>query len=234
MTPPRRSFLSGSRARFRLISRFRTFLAGFLVLLPLAVTISVIVWVASLIFAYLGPDSAIGRILLSIGFNFSDSPIVAYALGAVIVIGLIYLLGVAVESRLESRIRTLIDALMQRIPFVRNLYDVTKRFVAIMDRREQDGLKSMSPVWCFFGGEGGAGVLGLLPMPRPIMIGGERYYAVLVPSAPVPVGGALVYVPAAWVKPADIGVETLMSIYVSMGVVSPQTVESGPERAEQR
>jgi uncharacterized membrane protein len=28
------------------------------------------------------------------------------------------------------------------------------------------------------------------------------------------------------VKPADFGVEALMSIYVSMGVTSPQTVES--------
>src|SRR6201993_5278220 len=217
-----------------MISPFRTFIAGFLVLLPPAVTIAVIVWVGSLIFAYLGPDSAIGRILLSIGFNFSDSPIVAYALGAVVVVGLIYLLGLAVESRLESRIRSLIDALMQRIPFVGNLYDVSKRFVAIMDRRDQEGLKSMSPVWCFFGGDGGAGVLGLLPMPKPIMIGGERYYVVLVPSAPVPVGGALIYVPAAWVKPAHIGVETLMSIYVSMGVASPQIVETRLKDAEAR
>lgn len=215
-----------------MISRFRTFIAGFLVLLPPAVTIAVIVWVGSLIFAYIGPDSAIGRILLSIGFNFSDSPIVAYALGAVVVVGLIYLLGLAVESRLESRIRTLIDALMQRIPFVGNLYDVSKRFVAIMDRRDQDGLKSMSPVWCFFGGDGGAGVLGLLPMPKPIMIGGEPYHVVLVPSAPVPVGGALIYVPEAWVKPASIGVEALMSIYVSMGVASPPIMDTARERAE--
>lgn len=217
-----------------MISRFRTFLAGFLVLLPLAVTIAVIVWVGAFIYAYVGPRGPIGRILISIGFGLSDSPVAAYVLGTVIVIGLIYLLGLAVESRLETRVRHLIDSLMQRIPFVRNLYDVTKRFVAIMDRREQDGLKSMSPVWCFFGGEGGAGVLGLLPMPRPIMIGGERYYAVLIPSAPVPVGGALVYVPATWVKPANIGVETLMSIYVSMGVVAPQTVESAPEHTEPR
>ena len=89
-----------------MISRFRTFIAGFLVLLPLAVTFAVIVWVGSLIFAYLGPGSAIGGILLSIGFNFSDSPAVAYALGAIVVVGLVYLLGVAVESRLESRIRS--------------------------------------------------------------------------------------------------------------------------------
>ena len=70
-----------------MISRFRTFIAGFLVLLPLAVTLTVIVWVGSFIYAYLGPDSAIGRVLISIGFNFSNSPIAAYTLGAVVVVG---------------------------------------------------------------------------------------------------------------------------------------------------
>jgi uncharacterized membrane protein len=217
-----------------MISRFRTFIAGFLVLLPLAVTLAVIVWVGSLIFAYLGPGSAIGQILLSIGFNFSDSPAVAYALGAVVVVGLIYLLGVAVESRLESRIRSLIDRLMERIPFVGNLYDIAKRFVAIIDRKDPDGLRTMRPVWCFFGGEGGAAVLGLLPTPEPIMIDGQRYHGVLIPSAPVPVGGALIYVPEKWVKPAKIGVEALMSIYVSMGVASPQTVENKAGRGTVR
>jgi uncharacterized membrane protein len=139
-----------------MISRFRTFIAGFLVALPLAVTITVIVWVGTFIYAYVGPDSAIGRILISIGFNFSSSPAAAYALSAVVVIGLVYLLGLLVESRLETRVRQLID------------------------------------------------------------------------SAPVPVGGCLVYVPVQWVKPAEFGVEALMSIYVSMGVVSPQTVGPAP------
>ena len=86
----------------------------------------------------------------------------------------------------------------------------------------------MSPVWCFFGGEGGAAVLGLLPMPKPIMIGDQPYHVVLVPSAPVPVGGCLVHVPVKRVKPADFGVDALMSIYVSMGVTSPQTVDPAP------
>ena len=211
-----------------MISRFRTFIAGFLVLLPLVVTITVIVWVGTFIYGYFGPGSAIGRILISIGFNFSNSPVAAYALGAVVVVGLVYLLGLSVESSLQSRVRQLIDSLMERIPLVGNLYDVTKRFVAIVDRKKEDGLKSMSPVWCFFGGEGGAAVLGLLPMPRPIVIGEQQYHVVLVPSAPVPVGGCLVYVPVEWVTPADFGVEALMSIYVSMGVTSPQTVASAP------
>lgn len=90
-------------------------------------TIIVIVWVGIFIYSYVGPESALGRVLISIGFGLSDSPFAAYGLGAVIVIGLIYLLGLGVESRLESRVRLLIDSLMQRIPFVGNLYDVTKR-----------------------------------------------------------------------------------------------------------
>jgi uncharacterized membrane protein len=71
-------------------------------------------------------------------------------------------------------------------------------------------------------------------MPEPIMIDGQQYHGVLIPSAPLPVGGALIYVPEAWVKPARIGVEALMSIYVSMGVASPQAAESRPGRGAAR
>ena len=79
----------------------------------------------------------------------------------------------------------------------------------------------MRPVWCFFGGEGGAAVLGLMPSPEPVAIGEHSYLGLLVPSAPVPFGGALIYVPSDWVKPADGGVERLMNVYVSMGVTPP-------------
>jgi uncharacterized membrane protein len=36
------------------------------------------------------------------------------------------------------------------------------------------------------------------------------------------VGGGLLYVPPDWVEPADIGMEGVTSIYVSMGVTSDQ------------
>jgi uncharacterized membrane protein len=48
-----------------------------------------------------------------------------------------------------------LDAMMMRIPLISNVYDLSKRFVAIVDRSgNKDSLKSMVPVWCFFGGEG--------------------------------------------------------------------------------
>ena len=70
--------------------------------------------------------------------------------------------------------------------------------------------------------QAGRAVLALLPSKTPISLGGEDYLAVLIPSAPVPFGGALVYVPAAWVEPAEGGIDELMSVYVSMGITPPE------------
>ena len=44
-----------------------------------------------------------------------------------------------------------------------------------------------------------------------------------IPTAPVPFGGALIYVPVDWVRPANIGVDKLTEIYVSMGITAPPT-----------
>ena len=64
-------------------------------------------------------------------------------------------------------------------------------------------------------------MLGLLPNRTPVEINGHEYLSILVPSAPVPMGGGLLFVPKDWIKPADFGVEGLTSIYVTMGVSAP-------------
>jgi len=207
---------------------FAIFVTGLLVVLPFALTVALLIWVGSFINQFLGPGSLFGHLLISIGFGVSAPSQFAYLFGVLVILGFIFAIGAAVESRVRFQLTGFIDSLMARIPLVGTVYDTTKRFVAIMDKKGGDGIKSMSPVWCFFGGEGGAAVLGLLPTPTPIMIGGEPYHVVLAPSAPVPIGGCLIYVPAAWVKPADVGVEGLMSIYVTMGVSSPSNVRLTP------
>lgn len=199
----------------------RIFLTGLLVLLPILVTVIVTVWVAQLLQSYAGPDSLIGRFIVLLGLNLVSSATGAYLLGFLIILGCIFLLGLLVETRLWPLIQNSIDGLITRIPLVSNIYDLSKRFVAIVDRGDQGDLKSMSPVWCFFGGEGSAAVLALMPSHQPVAIGEHSYLGILVPSAPVPFGGALIYVPANWVKPAEGGVERLMNVYVSMGVTPP-------------
>ena len=158
----------------------------------------------------------------------------AYLLGLAIIIGAIFALGVVVESGLRSFVLNSLDWLMRRIPIISNIYDLSKRFVAIVDRGDQGDLKSMSPVRCFFGGEGGAAVLGLMPSLEPVTIGDHHYLGLLVPSAPVPFGGALIYLPVDWVKPAEGGVERRLNVYVSMGVTPPRSVPTVTEASAVR
>jgi uncharacterized membrane protein len=210
----------------------RVFLSGVLALLPIMVTVIVTAWVGSLVASYAGPGSFLGNLITSLGLNLSGSSTIAYFIGLGIIVGLIFVLGFAVEAGLRSWISNSFDWLMMRIPLVSNVYDLSKRFVAIMDRGgEEDSLKSMSPVWCFFGGEEGAAVLALMPSHEPVMIGEHSYVPVLIPSAPVPFGGALIYVPSQWIKPAEGGVERLMNVYVSMGVTPPKGLSSGVKSA---
>jgi uncharacterized membrane protein len=202
----------------------RTFVTGLLAALPLFVTAAVFIWLGRLLYDWLGPNSLVGGVFVQLGIGLSNSALLGYALGALIIVLGVFALGLLVEAELQRGLARLINGLVRRIPLVRNVYDLISRFVDMLSQREDDGLKSMSPVWCSFGGPGGVKVLGLLSTPDPIVLDGQRYRAVLVPTAPVPVGGGLLYMPEDWVTPAEVGMDGLTSIYVSMGVTSGQVL----------
>ncbi len=85
----------------------------------------------------------------------------------------------------------------------------------------------MTPVLCRFGADGGTLTLALLPSQRPVCIEGRDYHVVIIPTAPVPFGGALLCVPAECVSPAGCTIDGLISIYMSMGVSAPDYLGSG-------
>jgi uncharacterized membrane protein len=199
------------------------FLTGILAVLPLAATVALFVFVLRLTVDSFGPSSLVGSVLTSIGLGVTGSELVGYVIGLAFLLVLIFMLGVLVEKGFQRGLTAALNALVSRIPIVRNVYDTLSRFVALVSKKNDgSGMSSMRPVWCSFGGPGGVSVLGLLSSSEPVMVGDTVCYAVLVPTAPVPVGGGLLYVPVAWVKSADIGMEALTSIYVSMGVTSSQ------------
>lgn len=208
-----------------LTSMLRIFATGALAALPLAATVLIFVWAAGILIRWLGPESVIGGLLVSIGLGVGGSEVVGYALGIAIVAALLFGLGLLVEAGLQRGAAAAMHALIARIPVVGTIYDLIKKFVALM-RPAADGdegaLKSMSAVWCHFGGPGGSAALALLGSDVPVLVNGQRCLAVLIPTAPVPVGGGLIYVPEHWVTRAAIGVEAVTSIYVSMGLTSPQ------------
>lgn len=207
-----------------------TWLAGLLVVLPIGLTIVLVVWLADLLIRFFGPGSIVGRMFAAIGAPLAgDSPF-AYLLGTLLLIAAIYPIGLAVQAGLKRPLKTLADRTLRRIPLLGSLYDMADRVVGLLDRSQSADLRAMSPVWCFFGGDGAA-VLALAPSAEPIMIEGRAYRAVLVPTAPVPVGGGLLYVPVEWVKPAQVGMDRVISTYVSMGMTPPTSADSRPTKA---
>lgn len=204
----------------RLQTLIGTWLAGLLALLPLALTLSLLIWVVKVIHVYLGPNSPAGRVFSLLGQPFAEHPVLEYLAGSVLLVLVIYPLGLAVRSSLTKPLMALVDRTVRRIPVVGSIYGLVDRFVGLVNQKQDADIAAMSPVWCFFGGDGVA-VLALLPNPVPVQLGDKAYLAVLVPTAPVPIGGGLLYVPAEWVRPAQIGVDTLTSVYLSMGIVAP-------------
>ncbi|MGI9480746.1 MAG: DUF502 domain-containing protein [Hyphomicrobiales bacterium] len=207
-------------------SIFRTFVAGALAILPIALTVMIVVWLGRLLHDYAGPGSLIGKGVAQIGFVLAPSDAWAYFFGiAVIPIG-IYFIGLFFQTSVAQQINNAVDRFVARIPLVGSIYGLTNRFAAILDQEDDVDLKSMSPVWVTFGGERGVSVLALMSTADIVMIDGKSHHIVLVPSAPIPVGGGLVFVPTDWVRPAEFGVEALTNIYVSMGVAAPQYLET--------
>lgn len=197
-----------------------TWLAGLLALLPLLLTAALIAWIVNRLHAYFGPSSLVGRFLALFGQPFVEHPSLQYIAGIALLLAVIYALGITVHSRLHKSLTYVVEHTVRRIPVVGSLYNLAGRFVGLLDQKKDADIAAMSPVWCVFGGDGVA-VLALRAIPDSIEIEGREYLAILVPTAPVPVGGGLLYVPKAWVHPANIGVDKLTSIYFSMGIIPP-------------
>ena len=208
----------------------KLFVTGLLAALPLAATVAVFWWVLSLLVKWLGPGSAVGSVLSAIGLGVTGSELVGWLIGVGVVALAILALGIAVERGLQRGVARVVDTTLRRIPLVGTVWDLAQRMVGLLQQPEQEGVRSMTPVWCHFGGPGGAAALALLSSPEPVLVEGRPCLAVLVPTAPVPIGGGLLFVPQEWVSPANIGAEAVTSIYVSMGVTAPKYLPVPPPR----
>lgn len=211
----------------------RVFVTGVLAALPLAATVLVFAWAASLLFRWLGPDSAVGSVLVALGLGVTGSEVVGYLIGVGLVLLAVLALGTLVETGLQRGLSRVLNGVVRRIPVVRQVYDVAHRLVGLLGQRGEEGTRAMRPVWCHFGdGRDGAVVLGLQSSNDVVLVGGRRCLVVLVPTAPVPVGGGLLFVPEAWVEPAELSVEAVTSLYLSMGVTAGQHLPVAAEAVQ--
>jgi len=211
------------------------FLAGVFAILPLVITVAIVSWVANFVAGFVGPDSVVGTQLKSLGLRYADtsSSILAYVVGWIVVLLIVFALGVVIELGAKQFFQRLMDGLLSRVPLLGNVYTTSKQVVQMLDKKEDVQIKGMSAVFCFFGKDRGAGFLALLVSPEKYKINDGEYQAVIIPTAPVPFGGGLLFVPVEAIHATDMSVDGLMSIYVSMGVTASDYLESTTAAAKE-
>ena len=208
-------------------SLFRPFVTGVLALLPIALTVVVVVWVADFIARVIGPGSAFGGFIKRIGWNIGPSESGAYLGGALFAILFIYLLGLLSEYVLKERGERMISAVLSRIPLIGSVYETTRKVVRMVEPRQGADLESMTPVMCSFGGDKASCIPAFLPTSEILVINEMEYHVVMIPTAPVPFGGAILCVRKEWVTKLDCGIDGLFNIYMSMGMAMPDYIKPG-------
>jgi uncharacterized membrane protein len=198
----------------------RYFLAGVLAILPLVVTVAIVTWVTSYVVRFIGPSTWIGGVLQRIGVQFSSDSTASYLVGWFAVLVIIMALGAMVELGAKSFFSRLLERLFSKIPLVGSIYRTSKQMVELLDTNNKEAVRGMSAVYCYFGDKPGHAVLAFLVSPQRFVIDDHEYYIVMIPTAPVPFGGAMMLSPIEKVTPADISVDGVMSIYLSMGVTA--------------
>lgn len=201
-----------------------TFLAGFFVILPVVITLAIIGWLATWLHDRLGPGSLVGRALRSVGLQFFTNDTVADIAAWVFVLVGIWLLGWLVKSASWSRIVAFFRRVFERIPVISSIHGSVTQVVDLLKRDDEQRLEGMRVVYCEFGGERGAGVLGLLISPAVYRFGEQDCHLVYVPTSPIPMSGGILFVPTVAVHRVQMEADKLMQIYFSIGVMAPRVI----------
>lgn len=220
--------------RFWSISVASTFLTGLFVLLPIVITIMIFNWLISKVIGVLGPGTLLGDALLSGGGTIvgPNHAVIAFLLGLSIAVCLIWVLGAFVRAQAKRQWSQGIDQLFTRIPLIRAVYKPVSQMVKLFAGTGDEKMKSMQVVACRLGGANGVDILGLVTTPQTYNVGGVVRQLVYLPTSPVPMSGGLLLVPAENLIPMpDISVDELMQIYLSLGVVVPDTLTLDPTAA---
>ena len=219
------------KSRIHFERTVQTFLTGIVGLLPLVLTLSVLIWLVKLLHDLVGPGSLCGKVLTSAGMSIVACDFTAYIIGLIVVLILIYGVGIVIEAGAAQRWRSTIDSALHRIPVLGTVYDASKQMTSMFDRTE-DSRQSMTPVMCYLGGDRSAAIPALMPTSEVVRLGDTDYHMVIIPTDPVPFGGALLCVKSDWVERVDCNFEDLVGIYMSMGVTAPRCLNGGRPPAE--
>ena len=201
------------------------FVTGLVFLAPVLLTLLLLQWLAGYVIAAMGPSTFVGGLLASGGMFVTADPVLAFLIGLGVAALLVWALGLVVQTRARASLERRLDALIGQLPVLGGFYRSLAQLVRLVGGQGGD-MAGMAVVSVRFGAE--TEVLGLLASPDTFDTGGGPRLLVLLPTAPVPVGGGLIFVePGRVQRVPELGVDDLAKFYVSMGTVAHPALKGG-------
>lgn len=201
----------------------RAFLTGLAFLGPLLLTAIMLAWVFSQLIGFVGPDSVVGHVLTAGGRLFAGDrahPLLSFAIGVLLVGGFVTMLGFLVQDRARRVLEEWVDGAIGRIPLLGNIYRPVAQLLRSMGGSKAEEMQSMGVCRVEFGG--GVETIAFLASSDTYDIGGGPARLVLIPTAPVPIGGALLLVAAHKVHVIpEMKFDDLARLYLTMGMTPP-------------
>lgn len=191
-----------------------TFLRGLLAILPAAITIWLVVWLA------MATERLLRTVFLFLLPQEYYVPGLGFALGVVV----IYLVGLLVQVIIVNRLWAAILRLFESIPLVKTVYSALSDFVAFFSRRPDDASAVVSVDLLGNGAHMIGFVTGSNPFPRSAAghsdnsAGAtEEQVAVYLPLS-YQIGGYTVLIARSKLTELDIGVEEAMRLVLTAGM----------------
>ncbi len=210
------------RPTSRFLSRIvGPFVTGLVFLAPVILTIILIQWVSGYVVAALGPDTLIGGVFARGGMLLTSTPELAFVSGLGIALLIIWTLGLLIQSRAQARWQGSFDTLLGRLPVIGGIYRPLAQLVRMIGKSPTGELQGMAVVMVRYGED--IEIMALLATPKIFELGIGPQYLVMLPTAPVPIGGALMFVGVDRVRlMPELGVDDMAKFYVSMGTIAPK------------
>lgn len=203
--------------------------AGVLLLVPVIVTAlliryiyraALLVGVGLLNLVTKGLNWAFDLQLRDSGFNVIAATWYESLLAVVLTFVMLYLLGWLGTNAVGRRIIDLIEALLQRIPFVDMVYGAMKRMVQALSGPSKDGEEGQKVVLIDFPTEN-MKALGFMTNIISDRATGQRYGTVFVPTTPNPTSGYMELVPIERVTYTDLTMDAALTMVLSGGASAP-------------
>ncbi len=198
----------------------RVFIAGILTILPLTITYVLFK------FLFEKADAFFQPLIIHFLEQLSYSKQVTYipGLGIVATIILIFLVGLFVTNIVGKKLVEVVDAVLSRIPLVRNVYIASKQFFETISvvGASQGGLNKVVLVEYPRKGLYSLGFVTCESTGEPQKVTKEEVINVFIPTTPNPTSGMLIMIAKTDIIPLTMTVEEGLKLVVSAGIVTPK------------